>query len=132
MVSGKNLKTLNPRCGVIWVKNLWFHDILRQLVVWKADALNHVRPQFLHVVMQALQARCCVGVGRPKNRFLNHETRSHGTWQHVRFYDLRKLQTSAPSKVTWVLVKGCNLSGHYKETILFTIVPYDGNLNSIP
>ena len=29
----------------------------------------------------------------------------------------------------WVLVKGLNLSYHNKETILFTIDPYCGNLN---
>ena len=27
----------------------------------------------------------------------------------------------------WVLVKGFNLSYFYKETILFSIDPYDGN-----
>ena len=34
--------------------------------------------------------------------------------------------------ITWVLVKGFHLSYHKKETVLFTIDPYYGNLNYIP
>ena len=30
---------------------------------------------------------------------------------------------------TWVLVEGCSLSYHNKETILLTIDPYCGNIN---
>ena len=33
------------------------------------------------------------------------------------------------SAFAWVLVKGFNLGYHNKETILFTIGPYSGNLN---
>ena len=32
----------------------------------------------------------------------------------------------------WLLVKGFNLHDHNKETILFTIDPYYGNLKKIP
>ena len=42
-----------------------------------------------------------------------------GTWQ------------ATATAVYWVLVKGFNLSYHDKETILFTIDPYYGNLRQI-
>ena len=39
------------------------------------------------------------------------------------------METRARKVVAWVLVKELHLNYHNKETILFTIDPYDGNSN---
>ena len=34
--------------------------------------------------------------------------------------------------IIWVLARGCNLSYHSKESILFTVDPHGGNINTGP
>ena len=40
--------------------------------------------------------------------------------------------SAACDQLYWVLVKGLNLSYQNKETLLFTMDPYHGDLNSAP